>query len=238
MRTSRGNLTRVCVWLLVAMFLFTACPLAALGQEALPERSPESEPSAAPQMEMDKPTEEPDVVPKKRRLFKRLGPQPVTPEQREEAERLRKLAAKYGTDPTAIVGRLQLSSTYFNLPQGAQAVDNVVRIDLPFRRDFLLRVDAPFSKWSDPNRPGTTSAQGFSDLAVTAGWRAYNTPEYALLVGVLTTCPPPPRPAWVSASILSAQSSPRPGFSPDGSLSWWGCSRNKFPSEAILLETP
>ena len=189
MRTSRGNLTRVCVWLLVAMFLFTACPLAALGQEALPERSPESEPSAAPQMEMDKPTEEPDVVPKKRRLFKRLGPQPVTPEQREEAERVRKLAAKYGTDPTAIVGRVQLSSTYFDLPQGARTVDTVARVDLPFRLNFLLRVDAPFSKWSDPNRPGTTSSQGFSDLAVTAGWRAYNTPEYALLIGVITTMP-------------------------------------------------
>jgi hypothetical protein len=138
---------------------------------------------------MDSPAEEPDVVPKKRRLFKRLGPQPVTPEQREEAERIRKLAAKYGTDPTAIVGRIQLSSNYLNLPQGAQAVDTVARVDLPFRRNFLLQVNVPFSKWSDPNHPGTTSAQGFSDLAVTAGWRAYNTPEYAVLLGVLSTFP-------------------------------------------------
>ena len=110
-RSSRGNLTRVCVWLLGAMFLFTTCPLAALGEESLPEPPVRSSPESAPQAEMDSPTEEPDIVPKKRRLFKRLGPQPVTPEQREEAERLRKLAAKYGTDPTAIVGRLQLSST-------------------------------------------------------------------------------------------------------------------------------
>jgi len=171
------------------MFLFTACPLAALGQETLPEPPVRDRPESAPQVEMDSPAEEPDVVPEKRRLFKRLGPQPVTPEQREEAERLRKLAAKYGTDPTAIVGRIQLSSQYLNLPQGAQAVDTVARVDLPFRRDFLLRVDAPFSKWSDPNRAGTTSVQGFSDLAVTAGWRAYNTPEYAVLVGVLSTFP-------------------------------------------------
>jgi len=171
------------------MFLFTACPLAALGQEALPETPVRSSPESSPQAEMDSPAEEPDVAPEKRRLFKRLGPQPVTPEQREEAERLRSIAAKYGTDPTAIVGRLQLTSTYFDLPQGAQAVDTVARVDLPFRRNFLFRVDAPFSKWSDPNRPGTTSAQGFSDLAVTAAWRAYNTPEYALLVGVLTTMP-------------------------------------------------
>ena len=145
--------------------------------------------NAAPQAEMDSPAEEPDVAPEKRRFLKRLGPQQLTPEQQEEAERLRKRAAKYGTDPTAIVGRLQLSSTYFDLPQGARTVDTVARVDLPFRRDFLLRVDVPFLKWSDPDRPGTTSAQGFSDLAVTAGWRAYNTPEYAVLVGVLTTMP-------------------------------------------------
>jgi hypothetical protein len=30
----------------------------------------------------------------------------LTQEQLEEAERLRQLAAKYGTDPTAIVGRV------------------------------------------------------------------------------------------------------------------------------------
>jgi hypothetical protein len=138
---------------------------------------------------MDEPAEAPDVAPEKRRLLKRLGPQQLTPEQREEAERLRKLAAKYGTDPTAIVGRVQLTSAYVDLPQGARAVDTVARVDLPFRRDFLLRVDTPFLKWSDPNRPGTTSAQGFSDLAVSAVWRAYNTPEYAVLVGVTSTMP-------------------------------------------------
>jgi hypothetical protein len=138
---------------------------------------------------MDEPAEAPEVAPEKRRLLKRIGPQPMTPEQLEEAERLRKLAAKYGTDPTAIVGRIQLSSAYFNLPQGAQAFDNIVRVDLPYRRNFLLRVDAPFLKWTDPSRPGATSTQGFSDLAVTLGWRAYNTPEYAVLVGAVTTMP-------------------------------------------------
>lgn len=141
------------------------------------------------QPEMDAPAEEPEVAPEKRRFLKRLGPQPVTPEQQEEAERLRKLAAKYGTDPTAIVGRIQLTSQYLDLPQGARGTTTVARVDLPFRRDYLLRVDAPFLKWSDPDRPGATSAQGFSDLVVTVGWRAYNTPEYAVLVGAVTTMP-------------------------------------------------
>jgi hypothetical protein len=124
-----------------------------------------------------------------RRPFKRIGPQPMTPEEREEAERLRKVAAKYGTDPTAIVGRLQLTSQYLDLPQGARARDAVARVDVPYRGDWLLRVDVPFFKWIDPNLPGTTSAQGMSDLAVTAGWRVYNTPEYAVLIGALATFP-------------------------------------------------
>ncbi|HKQ35338.1 MAG TPA: hypothetical protein VJT11_08560, partial [Nitrospiraceae bacterium] len=189
MRNTRNNLAGGCAWLLGALSLLTVCPVTALGQETLPEKSPSSEPAAAPHMEVDTPAEEPEVAPEKRRFLKRLGPQPMTPEQLEEAERLRKLAAKYGTDPTAIVGRIQLTSQYFDLPQDARGHTTVARVDLPYRRNFLLRVDTPFLKWSDPNRPGATSAQGFSDLAVTLGWRAYNTPEYAVLVGVVTTMP-------------------------------------------------
>jgi len=123
------------------------------------------------------------------RLFKRIGPKGLTPEQEEEAEQLRKLAAKYGTDPTAIVGRVQLTSQYLDLPQGARAVDTVARVDIPFRGNWILRTDMPFLKWSDPNRSGATSAQGTSDLSVIAGWRAYNTPEYAVLIGALATFP-------------------------------------------------
>jgi len=188
-RTSRETLAWGCTWLLVAMGLFTACPFAALAQEAGPEPPVRSEPESAPKVEMDSPAEEPEAVPEKRRLFKRVGPQPVTPEEQEEAERLRKLGAKYGTDPTAIVGRMQLSSQYLDLPQGARAAATVARVDLPFRKDFLLRVDEPFVQWIDPNRSGTTSAQGSSDLSVTAAWRAYNTPEYAFLIGVVSTMP-------------------------------------------------
>ena len=186
MRASGSTLAWVCGWVLA---LVLVCPLVGQAQDSRPEPPVRSAPEAGPQVERDEPPEEPEVVPARRGLFKRLGPQPVTPEQREEAERLRALAAKYGTDPTAIVGRLQLTSAYFNLPQGAQAVDTIARVDVPFRKDFLLRVDAPFVKWSDPGRPGTTSASGFSDLAVTAGWRAYNTPEYGVLVGLVTTMP-------------------------------------------------
>ncbi|HSN04109.1 MAG TPA: hypothetical protein VLS44_03945 [Nitrospira sp.] len=103
MATSGTALARVGGWVLA---LILACPLVGLGQEPRSEPPVRSAPESGPKLEMDEPAEEPDVVPPKRRLFKRLGPQPMTPEQREEAERLRILAAKYGPDPTAIVGRL------------------------------------------------------------------------------------------------------------------------------------
>jgi hypothetical protein len=125
----------------------------------------------------------------RRRIFKRVGPQPMTAEEIEEAERLRKIAARYGTDPTAIVGRLQLTGQYLDLPHGAQATASVARVDLPFRGNYLLRMDMPFLKTTSPNSPGAPSHSGASDLAVTAGWRVYNTPEYAVLVGAITTFP-------------------------------------------------
>ena len=171
------------------MSLVAACVPAALGQESPPEIPGSGGPFQMPPRQdgiKDAP-KEPDVVPGKRRTL--IGPQPVTPEQREEAERLKQLGAKYGTDPTAIVGRIQLSSTYANLPHGVRGIDTVARVDLPFRGNYLLRIDAPFYSVIDPNRPGTTGVQGFSDLAVTAAWRAYNTPEYAVLLGVVSTFP-------------------------------------------------
>ena len=117
----------------------------------------------------------------------RLGPR--WHEQQEEAERFKKLAARFGTDPTAIVGRVQLASAYAELPQGGKSVSTVARVDLPFRGNWLLRLDFPFERWNDPNRSGTTSERGLGDLAVTAGWRAYNTPEYAFFLGASSTFP-------------------------------------------------
>jgi len=149
--------------------------------EVMDETGGESEPET--------PGASPGKEPNRKNPFKRIGPQPLTAEQLEEAERLRKTAAKYGTDPTAIVGRMQLPSQYLDLPHGANATVSTMRVDLPFRNDFLLRMDMPFLRTSDPNNPGIGSHRGVSDLAVTAGWRAYNTPEYALLVGAVSTFP-------------------------------------------------
>ena len=153
--------------------------------------------------------------PPRRRIFKNIGPQPLTPEQREEAERLRKVAAKYGTDPTAIVGRFQLSSQYLDLTPHANATLTTARVDLPFRGDYLLRMDMPFLRTSDAQNPGMGSQRGLSDLSVTAGWRVYNTPEYAVLIGAFSSFPTASEPALgfgkytVGPAVATARFLPR-----------------------------
>jgi len=141
-----------------------------------------TEPESASEQKPEGPRREPRFLPP------RLRPK-LTPEEEEEAGRLRKLAAKYGTDPTAIVGRVQLSSQYADLPHGARLTDSVARVDIPFRGDYLLRVDTPFHRWFDPNVPGVNSAQGLGNVSAILGWRAYNTPEYAFLIGVASSFP-------------------------------------------------
>jgi hypothetical protein len=166
----------------------------------------------------DREPEPPGTSPEKgerRNPFKRIGPQPLTPEQREEAERLRKVAAKYGTDPTAIVGRMQLTSQYLDLTPHANATITTARIDLPFRSDYLLRMEMPFLRTTDAQNPGMGSQRGLSDLSIVAGWRAYNTPEYALLVGAVGSFPTASEPALgfgkytVGPAVATARFLPR-----------------------------
>jgi len=83
----------------------------------------------------------------------------------------------------------QLSSQYSDLPHGARLSDTVARVDIPFRGNWLLRVDTPFHRWLDFNRPGMSSAQGLGNLSTLLGWRAYNTPEYAFFIGAASTFP-------------------------------------------------
>ena len=186
----------------LAVFLLSgvllAVPYVAIAQGTPDEPAPDAGSAAGESVtdetvgeegEPETPGASPEKESKRKNPFKRIGPQPLTPEQREEAERLRKVAAKYGTDPTAIVGRLQLTSQYLDLTPHANATVSTARVDLPFRGDYLLRMDMPFLRTFDPKSPGTTSHHGLSDLAVTPGWRVYNTPEYALLVGAVFTFP-------------------------------------------------
>lgn len=180
------RLCGLCIVGAIALLMFD--PSTAPAQTHVPKGSPASESSTDPEAEPGEVSEESGDK-SRRRILPRMGPQPLTEEQHEEAVRVRKLARKFGTDPTAIVGRLQLTSQYLNLPQGGQGAATVFRLDLPYRHNFVVRADVPFLRWNIPDRPGVTSARGMSDVSLTAGWRAYNTPEYAIFLGVQSTLP-------------------------------------------------
>ena len=125
-------------------------PTRSARQEASPQIQGGSGPLQAPSRQnntedptedsTDEPTEGTDSEPGRPRVLHRIAPQSMTPEQTEEAERLRRLGAKYGTDPTAIVGRVQLSGEYRDFPQAVKGAAAVARVDLPFRGNYLLRV--------------------------------------------------------------------------------------------------
>lgn len=179
--------------LLVALSLLPAALPAALGQEPPSEKPATGGPKTGAPTEPDDPPTAPDEETRKRRLFKRLGPQALTPEEREEAERLSKIAAATGNDPTAIVGRFQLSNRYAALPRGSRADTLVGRVDLALRNNWVLRVDVP-QLWTDPNLPRASNESGVSDLFVRTGGRVYSAPGYAFFAGMDFTFPTAARP--------------------------------------------
>jgi hypothetical protein len=102
-----------------------------------------------------------------------------------------------------------------DLTPHANATVSTARVDLPFRGDYLLRVEIPFLRTIDAQNPTMGSQRGLSDLSVIAGWRAYNTPEYALLVGALGSFPTASEPALgfgkytVGPAVATARFLPR-----------------------------
>ncbi len=125
---------------------------------------------------------------RRRRFLKRMGPQQMTPEQQEEAKRLSAIAAKMGTDPTAIIGRVQTLYRHDAFIGGARSNNLVGTIAIPYHETFVLRADVPYL-WTDPNRPGLANQNGLSDLFVRTGGRVYAVPGYAFFAGVDFTFP-------------------------------------------------
>lgn len=123
-----------------------------------------------------------------RPVVRRFGAKPLTPEQQEEAKRLSAIAARMGTDPTAIVGRVETFFRYDALEGGGRNSNLVGRIDVPYHKNFVIRADLPYV-WSHPDQPGTNSQNGLSDLFVRAGGRVYSDPGDTIFVGMDFTFP-------------------------------------------------
>lgn len=92
------------------------------------------------------------------------------------------LTAENGTNPTAIVGRFQLSNTYENQAAGAQSNDTTFRIDLPLAPNWLFRADVG-AGWVAPNEPGASDTFGLNDLLLRTAWRFYESSHFNLVVG-------------------------------------------------------
>jgi hypothetical protein len=134
------------------------------------------------------PAPEDESAVRSRPVVRRFGAKRLTLEQQEEAKRLSAIAARMGTDPTAIVGRVQTLFRYDALEGGSRTSNVVGRIDVPYHNNLVLRADLPYV-WSNPNQPGTSHEDGVSDLLVRAGGRVYSDPADTIFVGMDFTFP-------------------------------------------------
>jgi hypothetical protein len=183
MRASDGLLA-TCAWLM-GFFLFSSFLSFA---EELPASSQEREGHDSV------PASEEGGAVRDRPVIKRFGVGPLTLEEQKEAKRLSTIAARMGTDPTAIIGRVQALFRHDVLEGGSRVSNNLVgRIDVPYHKNFILRADLPYV-WSHPNQfgtsdQGTSHQHGLSDLLVRTGGRVYSVPGDAIFVGMDFTFP-------------------------------------------------
>jgi hypothetical protein len=116
----------------------------------------------------------------------------ATPEERarleEERKRLSAAAAKFGTDPTAIVGYYQLEYGRSTFTNNLVTNSATAEARLPITPNFVMRVTMPYV-WADLNQPRGFTTNGASDLLVRFGGRVYASPELAVFLGGDATFP-------------------------------------------------
>ena len=181
-----ATLLAKCTWL-IWLFVLSALHLSFAQESPTSSQETGAENSVPPGSEGEEALRDRPVI-------KQFGAQPLSQEEQQEAKRLSAIAAKMGTDPTAIIGRVQTLFRHDALEGGNRISNNLVgRIDVPFHKDFLLRADLPYV-WSHPNQLGTSNQgasnqNGVSDLLVRAGGRVYSIPGDAIFAGVDFTFP-------------------------------------------------
>lgn len=123
-----------------------------------------------------------------RRLGERLEDrlQGATPEEAAqldaERKRLSAAAARFGTDPTAIVGYYQLAYGHNTFTNNLRIDSAVATVRLPITPNFLLQINVPYF-WSDLNQPRGFTRNGLSDVNIRTGGRLYANEDVALFIG-------------------------------------------------------
>ena len=183
--------SRGCTWLLGAMSLFTAWPLSSTRTRITARATGDAERAGVSHA---------DGNGQSRRKVRYLDREKPLSRQTGDSAGDAGATGRSGTSQTAQCKVRDRSHShrgtnpaFFPIPQPSSERELYLNrspcVDLPLQRDYVLRVEAPFLQSSIPSRTGTTTAHGFSDLGVTLGWRGYNTPEYAFLIGINATFP-------------------------------------------------
>jgi hypothetical protein len=118
--------------------------------------------------------------------------QSATPEDRarlaEERKRLSEAAAAVGTDPTAIIGYVQLGYGHNAFVSELRTDAATVVIRLPLTPNLVFQVTQPYL-WAELNQPGGFRTNGVSDTTIRAGGRLYAGERVALFIGTDASFP-------------------------------------------------
>src|SRR5262250_3291967 len=116
----------------------------------------------------------------------------ATPEEQarlsEERRRISAEAAKFGTDPTAIIGYYQAAYAKTAFTNGARLDTATAVIRLPVTPNFLFQVTMPYW-WLDQNQPKGSTVNGTSDMTVRMGGRLYSSENVSLFIGTDASFP-------------------------------------------------
>ena len=87
-----------------------------------------------------------------------------------------------GTNPTDVKNRFDLKYRFIDSQSSAKLNVLTARLDYAVTSDLLVRVDLPFLN-VDPGVAEVADETGYGDTFVRIGWRAVNTPQYAVFLG-------------------------------------------------------
>ena len=167
---------------IIVLGIFCAVGLGTGSLSIAAEKS--DEPADEPVTESSEQRHEPTKGPLRRRLEERLHG--ATPEEAArldaERKRLSAAAARFGTDPTAIVGYYQLAYGHNTFTNNLRIDSAVATVRLPVTPNFLFQVNMPYV-WTDLNQPRGSTMNGTSDLNIRTGGRIYANEDVTLFIG-------------------------------------------------------